>query len=126
MDLTDLSVSLDDIMSEESGGAGLFEQLRRLVAKENWDGIADYFGDETAATIKKEVESRGKDELVVLLGQIAKEKTDKLNREIKQALKDATSFQLRGSLGDKFFSFTNERTIRPESTAFLLSHLRTD
>jgi hypothetical protein len=101
MDLAHLSVSLGDIMSEASGGGGLFEQLRRLVAKENWDGIADNFGDETATTIKKEVKARGKDELVALLGQIAKEKTEKLNREIKQALKDATSFQLRGSLGDK-------------------------
>lgn len=101
MDLTDLSVSLGDIMHEESSGGRLFEILRRLVTEENWDGIADYFGDETVATIKKEVESHGRDELVELLGQIAKEKTDKLNREIKEALRDATSFQLRGSLGDK-------------------------
>ena len=101
MDLTNLSVSLADIMDEESSRGRLFERLRRLVAEENWGGIADYVGEETTAVIKRDVDSVGRDEYTARLGQIAKEETDKLNRAIKQALKDATSFQLRGSLGDK-------------------------
>lgn len=97
----ELGMSLADVMSEECGLGGLCGRLSHFVTEENWDGIADYAGDETAKAISREVDSHGRGEYLALLGQIAKEETAKLNQEIKQAFKDASSFQLRGSLGDK-------------------------
>jgi Domain of unknown function (DUF4145) len=120
MDLTNLSVSLSEVIDEESWRGKLFERLRRLVAEENWNGIGDCIGDETAAVIKRGVDSVGRDEYTARLGQIAKEETDKLNRQIKQALKDATSFQLRGSLGDKLIQL-HKRTDDQNRTYGLLA-----
>jgi len=102
MDLTYLRVSIDELLGDEVelNVAGLANRLNRLVWQENWDKIAEIFDDKTAKAWRKEVELHGKDKLTGSLAQLAKLATEKLNREIKQALKNATSFQLRGSLGE--------------------------
>ena len=117
MDLMHLSISLGDLLSDEVNLAGV---LGRLVDKEKWDEIADWVSYETAKALKRDVEERGKDELVASLRQMAKEETEKLEREIKQALKDATSFEFRGSLGDKLIQF-NKRADQQDRQSNLLA-----
>ena len=117
MDLMHLSISLGDLLSDEVNLAGVFG---RLVDEENWDEIAGWLGYETAKVLRRDVEERGKDELVALLRQMAKEETEKLEREIKQALKDATSFELRGSLGDRLVQF-NKRADQQDRKSNLLA-----
>jgi hypothetical protein len=53
-----------------------------------------------AGVLREDVESCRKEDLTAILRQLAKEETEKLNKEIKDALKNATSIQYRGSLGD--------------------------
>lgn len=102
MNLNELEISLGDLLREEVNLAGT---LVRLVDRDDWDEIARCFSSELTEGLKKDVESHGKEDLLGLLRRIAKDETEKLNKEIKQALKDATSFQFRGSLGDKLVQF---------------------
>jgi hypothetical protein len=97
MDLFEFKISLGDLMEEE---VNAWESLHRLVAQENWEVIGNRYSERFVKTIKREVESRGKDEFVVVLRQLAKEESEKLNKEISDVLKNATSIQSRGSLGD--------------------------
>lgn len=103
MDLTNLQVSLNDLLSDED--LHVFEMLARLVDREDWDKIASYLSSELAADLKAKVQSDGKKNLLGSLRRIIKNETEKQNIEIKQALKNATSVQLRGSLGDKLVQF---------------------
>ena len=97
-DLFEFGMALGDLMDEE---VNAWEILRGLVAQEDWEEIGNRgFSGGIVNTIKREVESRGKDDLMVALRNLAKEETEKLNKEIKDALKNATSIQSRGSLGD--------------------------
>lgn len=99
MDFADLQIPLEEIWNEEDSG-GTFYRLSRLVGQNNWSGIANLVGDEFAEKIRKMDESIGRNQFVTLLKEVAERNTERFSREIKQALKDASSFQLRGSLGD--------------------------
>lgn len=57
---------------------------------------------------------------MAMLRQMAQEETEKLEREIKQALEDATSFELRGSLGDRLVQF-NQRADQQDRKSNLLA-----
>jgi hypothetical protein len=117
MDLMHVSISLGDLLSDEVSLAGV---LGHLVDEEKWDEIADWVSCETANALKRDLEEHGKDEFVALLRRMAKEETEKLEREIKQALKNATSFEFRGSLGDKLIRF-NRRADQLDRQSNLLA-----
>ncbi|SRR5216683_773447 len=102
MDLFDLGVSLGEILRDE---VNLAEMLVPLVDREDWDEIARRFSRELTEGLREDVQSHGKEDLLRLLRRMDKDETEKLNREIKKALKDATSFQLRGALGDILVQF---------------------
>jgi hypothetical protein len=103
MDLTELGLEIDSIMDEEP--AETFRWLIQLVRQENWHQIHDYLGEEMAEAIRGQRDSLGREEYLAFLERIAKEETDKLNREIKQSLTSVSSFQIRGYLGDKLSQF---------------------
>jgi hypothetical protein len=106
MDLTHLSISLGDML-RELDESGIWGHVRSLVIHENWAGIAEFYGNEFAETVKRLVNSIGMEESLKLLEKLSKEDADKLSGAIKQALKNASSFQLRGSLGEKLIQFHN-------------------
>ena len=99
MDLNELVVESGEIL--ESEPANITQSLSELVAHENWTTMAFWYGEDTAERVRREMESQGKHEFREYLRRLAKEETDKLSREIKQVLNNASSFQVRGSLGDK-------------------------
>ena len=97
MDLYEFGMSLGGLME---GEVNAWETLHRLVTQENWEVIGNLYSERFVKTIKRVLESGGKDDLMIALQKLAKEETEKLNKEIKDALKNATSIQSRGSLGD--------------------------
>jgi hypothetical protein len=111
MDLMHLSISLGDMLSELDESKGIWGHVRSLVIHENWAGIAEFYGNEFAETVKRLVSSIGMEESLKLLEKLSKEDADKLSQllseGVKQALKNASSFQLRGSLGEKLIQFHN-------------------
>lgn len=118
MDLTHLQVSLGDLWSDEENLDSV-RFLVRLIDREGWDEIASYFGREFAEDLNEKVQSLGKRNLLGLLGQMIKDETEKLNSEIKQALKNATSFQFRGSLGDKLVQFHKRASVQNRKSNLL-------
>ncbi len=97
MDLFEFGMSLGDLMD---GEVNAWETLRTLVEQDNWEAIESRFSNGIVNTVRREVGSRGKDDLIIVLRKLAKQETEKLNKEIKDALKNATSIQSRGLLGD--------------------------
>lgn len=99
MHLFEFEKSLGELMNEE---VNAWEILRGLVAQKKWEEIGNRgFSDGIVHTIKRVTKSLGEGELEDILRKLAKDETEKLNKEIKDALKNATSIQFRGSLGDK-------------------------
>ena len=95
MNLLDLQIEIDMIHDDETL-AGTYRMLQNLIKRRDWKGLENLLGAETAEFV------RGADPAGELCKKLAEEHTAKFNQEIKQALKDASSFQVLGSLGEKF------------------------
>jgi hypothetical protein len=79
MDLMHLSISLDDMLSELDESKGIWGHVKSLVIHENWAGIAEFYGNEFAETMKRIVSSAGMEKSLKLLEELSKEKADKLS-----------------------------------------------
>ncbi len=103
MNLLELKIEIDMIRDDETL-LGAYRMLQDLISQEDWQGLEDLVGVETAEVIRSDIgaDPAGKDEYLELYRKFAEEDTTKFNEEIKQALKDASSFQVLGSLGEKF------------------------
>lgn len=99
MDVTEFGIEIEMIRDEEP--VALTRYLAQLVKQEDWKGIAAYFSDELLDSVRKLIDTHGKDKCLLLLRTLAEEDADRFNKEIKQALKDASSFHVRGALGEK-------------------------
>ena len=100
MNVTELAIEIDMIRDEEPFVRT--EYLSRLVKQEDWKGIAAHYSDEVVDSLRGLIDTcGGKDQCLHLLRSLAEKDADRFNKEIKQALKDASSFHIRGALGEK-------------------------
>ena len=117
MNITELAIEIDMMRDEDTLRS--YEYLSRLVKQEDWKGIAANFSDEVVDSVRGLIDAHGKDKCLLLLRSLAEKDADRFNEEIKQALEDASSFHIRGALGEKLIQLEKRAEDKQRRTNLL-------
>lgn len=101
MDLTELEIELASLVlpKEAYSSEGLCNRLAELVREDRWDEVSRRV-PKIAATIRAIADQSGKDECIDTLRTLGAEEAARATETIRQSIRGATSFHVRGSLGD--------------------------
>ena len=122
MDLTTLEIELGDLALPEEAysSEGLYKSLANLVGEDKWDELSRRVPQETAANLKLIADQRGKEKCIDILRTLATKEAARAAETIRQTIRSATSFHVRGSLGDALVQL-HERAEEQELRSNLLA-----
>jgi len=101
MELDFVWLSLEQAAREECDRAKAFDYLSSSIRREDWEFVARALGREAMELLKSKAQSGSLEESAAILRRMADEAVTGFVEDAKRALREVTSIEKRGELGEK-------------------------